>query len=42
MREKGAKTPEMDFHSASTLSSEARERIKRRLSGDNPVKNSDL
>jgi hypothetical protein len=35
MREKGAETPEMDFPSAPTLSSEARERMKRRLSGDN-------
>ena len=35
MREKGVETPEMDFPSAPTLSSEARERMKRRLSGDN-------
>ncbi len=34
MREKGAESPEMDFPSAPTLSSEARERIKRRLSGE--------
>jgi hypothetical protein len=34
MREKAAGTPEMDFPSAPTLSSEARERIKRQLSGD--------
>ena len=34
MREKGLDTPEMDFPSAPTLSSEARERIKRQLTGE--------
>jgi hypothetical protein len=34
MREKGAESPEMDFPSAPTLSSAARERMKRRLNGE--------
>jgi hypothetical protein len=34
MREKGAESPEMDFPSAPTLSSEARERIKHQLTGE--------
>lgn len=35
MREKGTESPEMEFPSAPTLSSEARERIKRQLTGEN-------
>lgn len=35
VREKSAESPEMDFPSASNLSSEARERIMRRISGGN-------
>ena len=34
MREKGAQNPQMDFPSAPTLSSEARERMKRQLTGE--------
>ena len=35
LREKAGQSPEVDFPSAATLSSEARERIKRRLSREN-------
>jgi hypothetical protein len=34
MREKGAQNPELHFPSATTFSSEARERIKRQLTGE--------
>jgi hypothetical protein len=35
LRDKGAESPDMDFPAAANLSSDARERIKRRLSGEN-------